>query len=233
MINLSQLDMNNAEPINSHLFNIDISEPTRRDEDVIDPRLLGPQYDAIKKSSERYFKKPPVYPHRTVLKEMPEYTPAGELEINRRKYIIYDPDIPSELKERAAIEEAIHLQQEGKEVLLPLHIVYFIETDEGLIPLADVPIGRILYEGGIRTIAEKSDLKKPNGYPKFWYDMAKDIEETIPLRVWYSTAQRDADTVGKPYKVLDLMENSQIRKIIDKYVLNPKPMSKGARRMYI
>jgi len=204
--------------------NKEISEPSRNDMDVRDPEVLKTQDCAIRKSSYEYFNKPPVYPYRTVLRELPENVLGAELEKGYRKYIIYDPVVfkNRELKQKVAVEEAIHLQQEGKEALLPVHVVYYKQFGEWLVPFAIVPIGRILYEGGVQPIAEKSDLKKPNGYPKGWYELAKDIDREIPLKTWYNVAQRDLDRAGEADKVLDFLADPKISKIIDSYVLNPK-----------
>jgi len=200
-----------------------ITEPSSSDPNVAktDPDIMEAQTHAIKESSRRYFQGPSVWPRRTVFRNLPEALGA-ELEYGYRKYIIYDPKIKdsSKLKETVPTEEAIHLQQKGKEVLLPLVIVY----DLGIMKYI-VPIGRILYEGGIRPIAKKSDLPIPNGYPEVWYKMAGEIDSVIPLKVWYDTAQKDLENGGKPNRVLDLLKNPSVKDIIEKYTIRPKSLN--------
>jgi len=208
------------ESFENNLFNYeDIPEPSSSDLNVakIDPDIMRVQTYAIKQSSRKYFQKKPVWPRKTVFRKLKKAL-GVELESNYKKYIIYDPKIKDsyDLKQKVATEEAIHLQQKGKKVLLPIVIVY----DFGLMKYI-VPIGQILYEGGIRPIAKQSNLPIPNGYPEIWYRMAEEVDQVIPLKVWYDTAERDVEDGGKPKRILDLIKNPKIKRIIERYTIRP------------
>lgn len=190
-----------------------------------DPELLGMQDYAIEQASRKYFKRGPLYPNRSIFADLPGNIVGMEADLGYNKFILYDKDkletYPG-LKEKTATEEAIHSQQEGKELLLPLTLVYCKEVNGNLIPLYIIPIGRILYEGGVRPIAEKTGLPKPDSYPEDWYNMAEEIEEEIPLREWYDAAERDKEEYGELNRVLDFLDNDKIKEIIHKYALKPE-----------
>lgn len=219
------------EIFENNLFNYEhIPEPDSSDLDVkkTDPDIMRIQTRAIRESSSKYFQEKPVWPRKTVFRDLPEAL-GVELENGYKRYIIYDPKIrhDSELKQKVPTEEAIHLQQKGKGVLLPLVIVY----DLGFMKYI-VPIGKILYEGGVRPIAKKSDLPKPNAYPEAWYKIAEEIDQVIPLKVWYDTAQKDLEDGGKADRVLDLLKNKEIKNIIEGYTIRSKSGSRPIN-MYV